>query len=538
MFSGSMTNAGMRHLRCFLVSLLVTSLLAPACLGSDEHSLAPLQEKSWTYYSNAQINEFVKRMQAEYPKHCRAYELGDSVDGNKIVSLTVSTKPDGFPVWPKTSPSSLTPSFLYVGGVHGDEPLGRQLMVYLAEELCSGAGKETADPDIHRILANGSVHLVFSMNPDGFDLKRRGNAHNVDLNRNFPDPIRWDKFPALTGKEEPETLALMRYVDLLGNSLVGGTHLHEGALVMVLPFDGNKDGTRSPNPTPDHKLFTYLGRRYVDVQPEMKNMYGEQGDKFPEPGMIQGSSWYPLWGGLQDFFYLKNRVYFTTIEMNYDKWPLERELPRLWSQHRASMYALLKAYLCQGLTVEVAFPPGAEEEEVLVTMLNPEMGRPVSFRSRTTHGVHYPVPPGNYSVSVEWRSEEVASRVVLSGEVAPDERTTLRTKKAVVVNPTVPKQAQSRAKLKKEKGDKEKPKKKEKKIRDPTLADPSPTQEGKSFQGTMVSKAAPEPVLYPFVERISIVVILLLLLFGLRYRSYFRRKGKNPRPRAQLSQMV
>lgn len=27
------------------------------------------------------------------------------------------------------------------------------------------------------------------MNPDGFSLRRRGNANNVDLNRDFPDQV-------------------------------------------------------------------------------------------------------------------------------------------------------------------------------------------------------------------------------------------------------------------------------------------------------------------------------------------------------------
>lgn len=34
------------------------------------------------------------------------------------------------------------------------------------------------------------------MNPDGFALKRRGNANDVDLNRDFPDQVPFCNFPS------------------------------------------------------------------------------------------------------------------------------------------------------------------------------------------------------------------------------------------------------------------------------------------------------------------------------------------------------
>merc|ERR1712000_519996 len=48
----------------------------------------------------------------------------------------------------------------------------------------------------NKLLENLRIHLLFSMNPDGYELATldpsgynygRSNANNVDLNRNFPD---------------------------------------------------------------------------------------------------------------------------------------------------------------------------------------------------------------------------------------------------------------------------------------------------------------------------------------------------------------
>ena len=39
------------------------------------------------------------------------------------------------------------------------------------------------------VVENVHLHILPSMNPDGFTLRRRGNANDVDLNRDFPDQV-------------------------------------------------------------------------------------------------------------------------------------------------------------------------------------------------------------------------------------------------------------------------------------------------------------------------------------------------------------
>lgn len=47
------------------------------------------------------------------------------------------------------------------------------------------------------IVDKTHLHLLPSMNPDGFaaqDGPKRNNAHDVDLNRDFPDQVRHNSF--------------------------------------------------------------------------------------------------------------------------------------------------------------------------------------------------------------------------------------------------------------------------------------------------------------------------------------------------------
>ena len=84
-----------------------------------------------------------------------------------------------------------------VGNIHGDEVVGRELLLGLAEGLCTGWVEQRED--VLRLLRSTEVHLLPSLNPDGFVLKTRNNANDRDLNRGFPDwadlgPTRFGSF--------------------------------------------------------------------------------------------------------------------------------------------------------------------------------------------------------------------------------------------------------------------------------------------------------------------------------------------------------
>jgi len=95
----------------------------------------------------------------------------------------------------------------FIGNVHGDEPVGREVLMQLAYWLCDNYLK---DPLATLIVENTHLHILPTLNPDGFALRRRGNANNIDLNRDFPDqffPINDD-----INYRQPETRAIMSWI--------------------------------------------------------------------------------------------------------------------------------------------------------------------------------------------------------------------------------------------------------------------------------------------------------------------------------------
>jgi predicted deacylase len=126
--------------------------------------------------------------------------------------------------------------FLVIGGVHGDE-YGIDVAEALVKRL-------SAEPSL--VPAGIEIHVIPSVNPDGEAANTRGNANDVDLNRNFPSKNWTSKLPAgdtsarregLSGGKgagsEPETKAM---VDYLRRKFVNVVSLHsEGGIV---DFDG------------------------------------------------------------------------------------------------------------------------------------------------------------------------------------------------------------------------------------------------------------------------------------------------------------
>src|SRR5690606_30155699 len=91
--------------------------------------------------------------------------------------------------------------------MHGNEIVGRELMVRLIDDLASNYNK---DQHITELINSTEIFIMPSMNPDGADRKRRGNDNSVDLNRDFPDFTTSDNRNTWENREV-ETQAVMKW---------------------------------------------------------------------------------------------------------------------------------------------------------------------------------------------------------------------------------------------------------------------------------------------------------------------------------------
>jgi len=95
-------------------------------------------------------------------------------------------------------------TYLLIGVVHGNEPLGTPVLERLGAHLAENRG----------LLRGKRVVVLPLLNPDGLERGSRVNARGVDLNRNFPSSD-WTPHPRHGRRpaSEPETRTLLRIID-------------------------------------------------------------------------------------------------------------------------------------------------------------------------------------------------------------------------------------------------------------------------------------------------------------------------------------
>lgn len=202
-------------------------------------------------------------------------------------------------------------SILIVGGIHGNEPLGRELIINVLHD----ASWRAALPDI-------AILWVPDMNPDGFAHVRRENSQGVDLNRKFPDHCDG----AFVDRNIPEVNGMMTLLDDVRPDLL--LMFHGGARVVVWGADESCENTQTAMPTP-------LAPDVQDFVLMCANAYAEHDVN----KTIEGSAWYPIRGSMQDYAnYNKLTRAGMVVEMG-PKEPTPENGAALLASHKASLSA-------------------------------------------------------------------------------------------------------------------------------------------------------------------------------------------------------
>ncbi|CAN4081211.1 unnamed protein product [Withania somnifera] len=292
---------------------------------------------------------------------------------------------------------------LYISNVHGDEPVGRELLILLANWLCHNYMK---DPFATLIVDNVHLHILPSVNPDGFSLRQLRNANNIDLNRDFPDQFfHMNDDP---GAHQPETKAIMRWLEEM-RFTASGT-LHGGALVANYPWDGPDDKKKYYYGCPDDETFRYMACIYSRFHHNMS-----LSEEFPG-GIRNGAYWYPSSGGMLDWNYLYAGCFELTLEISDDKWPNASELPTLFEYNKMSMLNLVASLVKTGIHGRIF---SSDEGRPIAASIAIK-GLNSTVHARETLGDYHRLlaPAGKYEVIATMPGDKSRSTRIVLGEEA------------------------------------------------------------------------------------------------------------------------
>jgi carboxypeptidase D len=200
------------------------------------------------YHLNREIGEVFKNVSTYCSNIASTYEVGRSVNGNSLSAIIISDNPLVHEVG--------EPEIKLIANMHGDETVGRELMIKLVEYICDNYVRNEF---IRRLVDNTRIHILPTMNPDGFEMgPSRGNKHNLDLNRNFPS-----RFDTAATQLEPETSAVIEWSKKF--PFVMSANFHGGSVVVNYPNDDNEEKKSTYSPTPDEETFKMISKAYSTV---------------------------------------------------------------------------------------------------------------------------------------------------------------------------------------------------------------------------------------------------------------------------------
>lgn len=110
------------------------------------------------YHNYEEITKLLRDLTSAYPHLARLHSIGKSVQNRDLWVLEISEN---------VHHRSLgEPMFKYVANMHGDETVGRELMIFLAQYLLKNYD---SDARVTRLVNTTDIFLMPSLNPDGYE---------------------------------------------------------------------------------------------------------------------------------------------------------------------------------------------------------------------------------------------------------------------------------------------------------------------------------------------------------------------------------
>ncbi|XP_038147080.1 probable carboxypeptidase X1 isoform X2 [Cyprinodon tularosa] len=320
------------------------------------------------HHNYKEMRKLMKSVHDECPNITRIYSIGKSYKDLKLYVMEISDNPGKHELG--------EPEFRYVAGMHGNEVLGKELLLNLMQYICQEY--KLGNQRIIHLVKETRIHLLPSMNPDGYEMAfKKGSElagwalgrysyEGIDMNHNFADlnSVMWTAIELETDRSKlinhyfpipeqytseeafvaPETRAVISWMQTI--PFVLGANLHGGELVVTYPYDMTRDwAPREHTPTPDESFFRWLAAAYASTNKVMSN-YDRRPchnkDFLRYNNIINGADWHNVPGSMNDFSYLHTNCFEVTVELSCDKFPHASELPVEWENNKESLLVFME----------------------------------------------------------------------------------------------------------------------------------------------------------------------------------------------------
>ncbi|XP_029133811.2 probable carboxypeptidase X1 isoform X1 [Labrus bergylta] len=346
------------------------------CTVPDPNNIYPWQTEpaaskdklDFRHHNYKEMRKLMKAVNEACPDITRIYSIGKSYKGLKLYVMEISDNPGKHELG--------EPEFRYVAGMHGNEALGREILLNLMEYLCQEYKR--GDQRIVNLIKDTRIHLLPSMNPDGYEMAfKKGSElagwafgrysyEGIDMNHNFADlnSVMWNAIELETDRSKlinhyfpipeqytsedafvaSETRAVINWMQNI--PFVLGANLHGGELVVTYPFDMTRDwAPQEHTPTSDESFFRWLATAYASTNQVMSNPDRRpchNKDFLRYNNIINGAEWHNVPGSMNDFSYLHTNCFEVTVELSCDKFPHASELPIEWENNRESLLVYME----------------------------------------------------------------------------------------------------------------------------------------------------------------------------------------------------
>ncbi|XP_061083901.1 inactive carboxypeptidase-like protein X2 [Conger conger] len=354
---------------CMRVEVLGCPMPDPNNYYHRRNEVTTTDNLDFKHHSYKEMRQLMKVVNEMCPNITRIYNIGKSLGGLKLYAIEISDNPGEHELG--------EPEFRYAAGSHGNEALGRELLLLLMQFMC----QEYLDgnPRIRHLVEETRIHLLPSVNPDGYEKAHelgselggwsvgRWSLDGLDIHHNFPDlnSILWeaearkwvprkvlnhhvaipDWYQTTNATVAMETRALIAWMEKI--PFVLGGNLQGGELVVTFPYDMArvKWKAQEQSPTPDDHVFRWLAFSYASthrLMTDASRRVCHTEDFAKEDGTVNGATWHTAAGSMNDFSYLHTDCFELSMYVGCDKFPHDNALPEEWENNRESLLVFME----------------------------------------------------------------------------------------------------------------------------------------------------------------------------------------------------